>query len=1180
MIGNAHSMAILKDMILNKGISDVDADAWLTSLAFQQKPAREMLVHLRPLIEQPQPRKQALLGISALVSQYCQSRANCHEDEEVKAIAAALKRLLARCDASDIAGKRSLILALKAISNAGHMPQLIPIVMRCINGPNTAMDVKVAAVEAFRRMGCGSNVDRSGLETLFSNREIDSELRIAAYLAMMTCPSVATLEKVKAALAAEKVNQVGSFVWTHLTNLAETSDPHKQQIRALLEDAALKKQFNLNKLKYSRNIEKSAFFKSLNTGAKMESNLVWSQKSFLPRSATLNMTMDLFGKSFNFLEVGGRVQGLESLLEKYLGPDSKSKQKSTSRVKRSIEQLKRLDQTFKKLEENIGGALNVKVFGHQIAYVDLWKNDLQQKNFNFLQLLQSLRETHSFEWHKNFMFLDTEYSIPTVSGFPLKLSLNGTASVSLKMSGKLDMMKLTQWPSVFDVRAKLVPSAAVELSGMMGMEIPNSGRYGIKMVSIAHTSTTLDGQITMSSDNKFKANLKMPRSKQEIMDFTTRFFIVQRSNEREQSMLPTHQEKSHHVCSGSAVERILGVQLCAQLRYPVAAASRGTPLMFFTGPISANVNLFRRDIHQEYLIEGILRRNGQEVRLLVDTPKSKVDRRLLAEFKLDQAQRAVMMQLGTPWKKVSFNGALTNSPTLKRAQLKFYMDGNHLFNVLLENKFTRDKSNRITISPQLILSIPGIQPITAKAAITRSKDITSFNAAFYNILRQPVKISAFCKRLADFNRYSGEISLKTHLFNGKFFSFVQKIKGVTMVRSSIKYQMTGGQKRTLGFFHKSIDKSSGHMIRLISYLRTSFSQFPQANAEVSSELQMRKDLRYMKSSVSARWGQEYRHNALFKSYHDYVSRGTKRTFIGTAKLVVPVLGLDHDVKVDTAFDHHVMIGTCSINMPQNKKAVFNAHFQRSLNGLLKLTGQISGRVQNRTIKWSGSLEQTSQLRIFAFKTGLNYQLRHYSLSGKAALGHFQYSLNTKLKATGMPSCTLQVQLNINSQQPKLNITANVGDKIYSAFGSYKLVNDDRTLLNFESGVDCPRRSIKLQGSTKLEGDNSKVNLKVMWDARRDASRAVANNFQVKSTKESRSNCGQGSATNSLSMAQHKESGKIVSRRSETQELFRGRIRDRQKDWRYHAVRLERWLDRKGSHWHDSSYNTICSLQHR
>lgn len=46
-----------------------------------------------------------------------------------------------------------------------------------------------------------------------------------------------------------------------------------------------------------------------------EGSLVWSPKSFVPRSANLNLTVDVFGQAVNLFEIGARVEGLETLLQ-------------------------------------------------------------------------------------------------------------------------------------------------------------------------------------------------------------------------------------------------------------------------------------------------------------------------------------------------------------------------------------------------------------------------------------------------------------------------------------------------------------------------------------------------------------------------------------------------------------------------------------------------------------------------------------------------------------------------------------------------------------------------------------------------------------------------------------------------------------------------------------------------
>ena len=120
---------------------------------------------------------------------------------------------------------------------------------------------------------------------------------------------------------------VGSFIWTHLKNLATTSMPSKLELQGLLLDQTLVDKFDTDARKFSRNYEKSILLDQYNAGnnqqsiaynstrkidvfcnfifiaASLESNLIFSQQSYLPRSASLNLTVDIFGQSINLLEV-------------------------------------------------------------------------------------------------------------------------------------------------------------------------------------------------------------------------------------------------------------------------------------------------------------------------------------------------------------------------------------------------------------------------------------------------------------------------------------------------------------------------------------------------------------------------------------------------------------------------------------------------------------------------------------------------------------------------------------------------------------------------------------------------------------------------------------------------------------------------------------------------------------
>ena len=57
----------------------------------------------------------------------------------------------------------------------------------------------------------------------------------------------------------------------------------------------------------------------MNAGAALDANIIWSAQSFVPRSVMANLKVDLFGETVDLLELGGRAEGLEAMLEALFG---------------------------------------------------------------------------------------------------------------------------------------------------------------------------------------------------------------------------------------------------------------------------------------------------------------------------------------------------------------------------------------------------------------------------------------------------------------------------------------------------------------------------------------------------------------------------------------------------------------------------------------------------------------------------------------------------------------------------------------------------------------------------------------------------------------------------------------------------------------------------------------------
>lgn len=208
---------------------------------------------------------------------------------------------------------------LRGIGNIGYMSKAFRYQMReYIENNDIPVEIRVNIVAAHRRTDCEKN--RDYFLDAYQRTTMNSEVRIAAYLETMRCSDYLTVKQIKYILQNEEVNQVGSFVWSHLKNLAKSASPVRVAAQGLLVDDDLGKKYQLDFRKFSHNFEHSLFFDEYNVGLSSESNLIFGTDSYMPRSLSYNFTVDLFGESINIFEVSAYMQGFEHMIEGIFGP--------------------------------------------------------------------------------------------------------------------------------------------------------------------------------------------------------------------------------------------------------------------------------------------------------------------------------------------------------------------------------------------------------------------------------------------------------------------------------------------------------------------------------------------------------------------------------------------------------------------------------------------------------------------------------------------------------------------------------------------------------------------------------------------------------------------------------------------------------------------------------------------
>ena len=327
-MGSVASVELMKDLITgtlkSNELTPEIVEFWMNSIFYLPRPEESTLETMFSLIQHYEVDNKPIFILipSAVVHTFCKHN-ECRNYEIVMNIVKYLEDKAMRIMTQDLNDNKNLetfLVAMKGLGNIGVISQRFEDLLKnIIVDDDHKNDVKLQAIQVFRKTNCDKT--RDFFVDIHQNSSQSVEIRIASYLQFMKCPNYLTIKQLKEFLINEHVNQVGSFVWSHLTNLAKTSSPQKVEMQGLLADLKLDEKFNMDFRKYSKNYERSLFFDEYNFGLSGESNVIFGTESFLPRSISFNGTINLFGNSLNPSEINLRIQGMEKYIESIFGLD-------------------------------------------------------------------------------------------------------------------------------------------------------------------------------------------------------------------------------------------------------------------------------------------------------------------------------------------------------------------------------------------------------------------------------------------------------------------------------------------------------------------------------------------------------------------------------------------------------------------------------------------------------------------------------------------------------------------------------------------------------------------------------------------------------------------------------------------------------------------------------------------
>jgi len=394
---------------------------------------------------------------------------------------------------------------IHALGNVGH-PAVIKILEKCIQG-ETCRDpqVRTKAVFALTRVTevAPSKVYKV-LRPIYSNPKIHYSIRMAAFETLIHChPSPAFFTAVATDTWFEPSQQVGSYVYSSLANLANNTSPIFPNISRMAEMALpLAKKFDNIGAQYSTNAIWANHVTGKGFGSLLQTTVFGSTKSLIPRLAYARIIKNVGGFKLDMAQGGIYAEGVQAVLNRVLravSPISSSEElfnaynrvsETFSRGEPAFEAVARELNLKIKKDEPLNVAAWVKLFGGMERFVNLDYHSLIELISEVSPVITSsgkLGLNVKINYQKAFNPETATVVIPTPVGLPVYYSKKTPVLVSVRglieIESEMPNLSSRQLPQVGEIKIDLKPVITQNTLIEMGVVNPISQETAIAGVN-------------------------------------------------------------------------------------------------------------------------------------------------------------------------------------------------------------------------------------------------------------------------------------------------------------------------------------------------------------------------------------------------------------------------------------------------------------------------------------------------------------------------------------------------------------------------------------------------------------------------------------------------------------------------------------------------------------------------
>lgn len=236
------------------------------------------------------------------------------------------------------------------------------------------------------------------------------------------------------------------------------------------------------------------------SSVEVETSVIYTPKTFIPRSIRMNATFHIFGMSVNFLEANVRLEGLDETLKATLIDQLKSE----NFLKRVMQQPEQLIQILNLVADKLNYnkeipqiSLGLRVYGSEVYYSRL---DSTEEIYKLADYFKSPRQNlyTQIQTIRNLFLIDSHIKQPLLNGLEFETSLDISAALLIsKQSKRTD--KKSKYDYDFDLENFY--SASMGINRRYEVQINNANRLSLKKKSFANARLRMDVDGTKTNNS-------------------------------------------------------------------------------------------------------------------------------------------------------------------------------------------------------------------------------------------------------------------------------------------------------------------------------------------------------------------------------------------------------------------------------------------------------------------------------------------------------------------------------------------------------------------------------------------------------------------------------------------------------------------------------------------------------